>query len=132
MDEALGLGSGSGASIRAPFPLEAMETLSSPAGEARPGPAGFWINVNAELVIHGATEPDAVVTLGGRQIQLRPDGTFTLRFAFPDGRHTLPVTAVSARGDVRQAEFTFVRDTTFGGDVGAHPLPETLPAPAAH
>jgi hypothetical protein len=132
MDEELGLGSGSGASIRAPLPLEAMETLSSPAGEARPGPAGFWFNINAELVIHGATEPDAVVTLGSRQIQLRPDGTFTLRFAFPDGRHTLPVTAVSARGDVRQAEFTFVRDTTSGGDVGRHPLPEPLPAPTAH
>src|SRR6185436_16351739 len=47
---------------------------------------GFRLNVNAELIIYGATEPDARVTIGGRTIQLRPDGTFSFRFALPDGQ----------------------------------------------
>ena len=46
---------------------------------------GFWFNVNAELIIYGATEPTARVTLGGHEIKLRPDGTFSYRFSLPDG-----------------------------------------------
>ena len=34
--------------------------------------------------LDGATEPDAAVTIGGRKIQLRKDGTFSFRFALPD------------------------------------------------
>ena len=62
---------------------------------------GFWFNVNAELIIYGATEPDAKVTLGGHEIKLRPDGSFSYRFALPDGNYDLPAVAVSADGDGR-------------------------------
>jgi len=57
---------------------------------------GFWLNVDAELIVYGATEPDASVTVQGKPIQLRPDGTFTLRFALPDGKQTIDVSARSA------------------------------------
>ena len=59
---------------------------------------GFWFNVNAELIIYGATEPDAKVTLGGHEIKLRSDGSFSYRFALPDGKYDLPAVAVSADG----------------------------------
>ena len=66
---------------------------------------GFWFNVNAELIIYGATEPDASVTIGGRKIRLRPDGTFSYRFALPDGKFDLPAIATNAAGnDARAAE----------------------------
>jgi len=52
--------------------------------------------VNTELIVYGATEPDAKVTVQGKDIRLRPDGTFTLRFALPDGRQVIPVQATSA------------------------------------
>ncbi|HWI59320.1 MAG TPA: DUF4912 domain-containing protein, partial [Bacillota bacterium] len=53
---------------------EAAPAISSPlAGEAPARGRGFWFNVNAELIIYGATEPDATVSIGGRQIRLRPD-----------------------------------------------------------
>ncbi|MBI4389351.1 MAG: DUF4912 domain-containing protein [Nitrospinae bacterium] len=58
----------------------------------------FWFWLDAELIVYGGTEPDARVTLGGQRIQLRPDGTFTARFALPDGVQTIPVTAESYDG----------------------------------
>ena len=42
----------------------------------------------------------------GEPVALRPDGTFTLRFALPDGRQILPVHAVSGGGD--QARSTVI------------------------
>jgi len=56
---------------------------------------GFWLQVNCELIVYGATEPDAKVTVQDRVINLRPDGTFTLRFALPDGKQAIPVKATS-------------------------------------
>lgn len=59
----------------------------------------FWLVVDAELIIYGATEPDAAVTVQGKPLKLRKDGTFTLRFALPDGKQEIPVVARSARID---------------------------------
>ncbi len=51
--------------------------------------------VDCELIVYGATEPNARVTVQGRPINLRKDGTFTLRFALPDGKQVIPVEATS-------------------------------------
>ncbi|MDD2865943.1 MAG: DUF4912 domain-containing protein [Candidatus Omnitrophica bacterium] len=59
----------------------------------------FWLVVDCELIVYGATEPDAHVTVQGKPIKLRKDGTFTLRFALPDGRQDIPVVAKSAKID---------------------------------
>ncbi len=75
----------------------AISSISSPMvkpGMERP----FWLNVNTELVVYGATEPDAIVTIQGKPVTLRPDGTFTFRYALPDGIKTIPVKARSADG----------------------------------
>ena len=91
---------------------------------------GFWFNVNAELIIYGATEPDAKVTLGGHEIKLRSDGTFSYRFALPDGKYDLPAVAVSASGDdARAADLKFIRETQYLGDVGATPQDPSLKTP---
>ena len=58
----------------------------------------FWFKVDAELIVYGATEPTGHVMLQGEPVQLRPDGTFTMRFALPDKRQIIPVTASSADG----------------------------------
>jgi hypothetical protein len=107
----------------------AVSSFSSPLGgmERR---KGFWFNVNAELIIYGATEPDAEVTIGGRAIRLRPDGTFSYRFALPDGNYNLPAVATSADGtDSRAAGLKFSRSTEFRGEVGAHPQDPKLNPP---
>lgn len=97
---------------------------------------GFWFNLNAELIIYGATEPDASVSIGGRRIKLRPDGSFSFRFALPDGAYQLPAVAVSAEGDERRAaDLQFSRQTDYQadyqGNVTEHPQDPELKTPRA-
>jgi len=106
-----------------------VSSLSSAFG-GLPQAKGFWFNVNAELIIYGATEPTARVTLGGHEIKLRSDGSFSFRFALPDGKYDLPAVAVSADGtDARAANLKFSRETEYLGDVGTHPQDPALKPP---
>ena len=110
--------------------ITSISSAFSPFGGEVSRPKGFWFMVNAELIIYGATEPDATVTIGGRRIKLRPDGSFSYRFALPDGRYDMPAVAVSADGtDARAAELMFTRTTEFRGDVGVHPQDPLLKPP---
>jgi len=61
-----------------------------------PAARGFWLWVDAELIVYGATDPKAAVTVQGQSIALRPDGSFSVRMVLPDGVQTIPVEAVSA------------------------------------
>ena len=92
-------------------------------------PAGFWFNINAELVLYGGTEPDATVTIDGCPVQLRPDGTFSCRLSLPDGDHSVTLSALSAQGELRQAELEFSRRTDCLGEVGAAPEDPSLQPP---
>jgi len=58
----------------------------------------FWFQLDAELIVYGATDPKARVTLQGEPVKLRPDGTFTMRFSLPDSRQIIPAAATSADG----------------------------------
>lgn len=82
------------------------------APQATSAPRSFWFQANLELVVYGATEPGSNVVLAGRSIQLRADGTFTVRLALPDGFHTLPAQATSPDGqETRCLEFELYRLT---------------------
>jgi hypothetical protein len=107
------------------------ESISSPAGGGAKPPKAFWLNINAELVLYGGTEPDARLTIGGKPIALRPDGTFSFRFALPDGTYELTVSALSSQGDSRHTQLTFTRRTEHQGEVGAAAPDPALKAPAA-
>jgi len=58
----------------------------------------FWFQLDAELIVYGATEPNARVSLQGEPVKLRPDGTFTMRFSLPDSRQIIPAVATSPDG----------------------------------
>lgn len=76
----------------------------------------FWLVADCELILYGATEPDAFVTVSGRKVNLNPDGTFSMRFAFPDGGMELPVKAVSKdETDSREINIKVTRTTTTDG-----------------
>lgn len=110
--------------------------IGVPASEAIPTvpapPPGYWFKVNAELIIYGSTERDARVTIAGRPVALRPDGSFSFRFALPDGDFNLPAIAVNAAGtDGRAAQLRFTRATVLTGDVGVHPQDTQLKLPGA-
>ena len=105
----------------------------SPSGASWSGapPKGFWFAVNAELIIYGATEPDAKVTIDGKPVKLRSDGTFSFHYAFPDGEYKLPVVAVSKAGDdKREVQLNFERQSRTKGEVGTVKQPSHLRSPA--
>lgn len=58
----------------------------------------FFFEIDAELIVFGATDPDAHVTLQGEPVKLRPDGTFTVRFSLPNCRQVIPAVASSRDG----------------------------------
>ncbi|MBU1727583.1 MAG: DUF4912 domain-containing protein [Candidatus Omnitrophica bacterium] len=72
-----------------------MASMASPVKKQKKE-RKFWFILDCELIVYGATEPDAKVTVQGREIKLRPDGTFTMRYALPDGKQVIPVKAVSS------------------------------------
>jgi hypothetical protein len=59
---------------------------------------GFWARVDAELVIHGATEPKSNVAIQGQPVSVRKDGTFSLRVALPEGSQSINVDVTSPDG----------------------------------
>ncbi|MEH2346119.1 MAG: DUF4912 domain-containing protein [Nostoc sp.] len=75
-------------------------------------PRQFWLIADAELIVYGATEPDATVTIGGRPIKLNPDGTFRFQMSFQDGLIDYPILAVAADGEqTRSIQMKFNRET---------------------
>jgi uncharacterized protein len=75
-------------------------------------PRQFWLIADAELIVYGATEPDATVTIGGRPIKLNPDGTFRFQMSFQDGLIDYPIMAVAADGEqTRSVHMKFTRET---------------------
>jgi uncharacterized protein len=75
-------------------------------------PRQFWLVADAELIVYGATEPDAHVTIGGRPIELTPDGTFRFQMSFQDGLLDFPIMAVAADGEqTRAIQMRFTRET---------------------
>ena len=90
----------------------------------RSAPRGFFMHVNAEVIFYGGTHPDAKVTIDGKQIALRPDGTFRYHFVLPDGEFEIPVVATSPDGlETRRAVLKFERATASKGDVGSTAQP---------
>ena len=58
----------------------------------------FSFRVEADLVVHGVTEPGSHVTIKGEPVRLKSDGTFMVRFRLPDRRQVLPVVTSSGDG----------------------------------
>jgi uncharacterized protein len=75
-------------------------------------PRQFWLVADAELIVYGATEPDATVTIGGKPIKLNSDGTFRFQMSFQDGLIDYPIVAVASDGEqTRSIQMKFNRET---------------------
>lgn len=98
----MGFGLGRSSPVGKAWQERVRGVLSSPgvSSVASPVKKGlkrkFWMAVDCELIVYGSTEPDAKVTVQGKPVALRPDGTFTLRFSLPNGKQVIPVRGVSA------------------------------------
>ena len=76
-----------------------MSGVGFSASAAPVRPRKFWLVADVELIVHGASEPDASVTIGGRPVKLNPDGTFRFQMSFQDGLIDYPIVAVAADGE---------------------------------
>ncbi len=91
-----------------------LSSVSSAAEEEkREKERGFRLQVGAELIVYGSTEPDARVSFQGREVQLDAEGNFRFYLPFPDGTTSCPVTAHSADGvEKRAIDLCFKRSTS--------------------
>lgn len=93
---------------RVPSSAPRRTDAASQDSDAQP----FWMTAGAELLIYGATEPDATVYVGDRPIPLNPDGTFQIRVALQDGKLVYPIRAIAADGEqIQSICMEFERDT---------------------
>ncbi|QOV21331.1 DUF4912 domain-containing protein [Anabaenopsis elenkinii] len=89
-----------------------MSGVGMSVGAVPVRPRKFWLVADAELIVYGATEPDATVTIGNREIKLNPDGTFRFQMSFQDGLIDYPIVAVAADGEqTRSIQMKFNRET---------------------
>jgi hypothetical protein len=64
--------------------------------------SSFQLEVDAEMIVYGATRPDAYVTFQGEPVKLQADGTFRVRVDMPNKRQVLPIVASVPEGGGRQ------------------------------
>ena len=72
----------------------------------------FWLVADAELIVYGATDPAARLTIGGEEVPLSADGTFRVQVPFRDGQQLYPIEAVAADSEQkRNITLEFSRST---------------------
>jgi uncharacterized protein len=62
----------------------------------------FWLVADAELIVYGATDPAARLTIGSEEVPLSADGTFRVQVPFRDGQQLYPIAAVAADGEQKR------------------------------
>ena len=84
----------------------------SESGHGGVRPRSFWLVADAELIVYGATEPTARLSIGEQEIPLDADGTFRVHVPFRDGEQLYPIKAVAADGEQeRSIRLDFSRRT---------------------
>ena len=72
----------------------------------------FWLVADAELIVYGATDPAATLTIGEEIVPLSADGTFRVQVPFRDGQQNYPIKAVAVDGEqTRNITLEFERTT---------------------
>jgi hypothetical protein len=56
----------------------------------------FWLKADTEILLYGATDPSANLVICGKEVPINEDGSFSLRFYLPEGKHEYLVEAVSS------------------------------------
>ncbi len=72
----------------------------------------FNFEVDAHMVIYGATAPGSNVTLAGEPVKLEDDGTFSVRLGMPDRRQVLPIVASSRDGSEQRTTVLAIERNT--------------------
>lgn len=81
-----------------PVGSQSVSRFGTGAESALSGGGNFQFEVDAEMVVFGATQPNSRVSVAGEPVTLRDDGSFTVRLSMPDKRQVLPIVASSEDG----------------------------------
>ncbi|WP_413441277.1 DUF4912 domain-containing protein [Synechococcus sp. MIT S1220] len=71
-------------------------------GGVSPRQRSFWLVADAELIVYGATDPSARLTIGGEDVPLSTDGTFRIQVPFRDGDQVYAIEATAADGEQKR------------------------------
>ena len=63
-----------------------------------PRERSFRCAIDAEIIIHGATQSGAHVVMQGEPVKVQPDGTFHVRLDLPNRRQVIPIVASTKDG----------------------------------
>ncbi len=74
----------------------------SGAGAVGSRQRAFWLVADAELIVYGATDPSARLSIGDEDVPLSSDGTFRVQVPFRDGQQIYPIKAVAADGEQKR------------------------------
>ncbi len=92
--------------------LWASGRTESGAGRVPARQRAFWLVADAELIVYGATDPSAHLTIGTEEVPLSSEGTFRIQVPFRDGQQVYPIEAVAADGEQsRSITLEFRRST---------------------
>jgi hypothetical protein len=72
----------------------------------------FQLEIDAEMVVYGVTQPGSYITLQGEPVKVQPDGSFRVRVDLPNKRQVLPLIASTAEGIERQTVVIAVERNT--------------------
>ncbi|AKN62327.1 Rho termination protein [Synechococcus sp. WH 8020] len=71
-------------------------------GGVAPRQRSFWLVADAELIVYGATDPSARLTIGNEDVPLSNDGTFRIQVPFRDGEQVYAIEATAADGEQKR------------------------------
>ncbi len=111
IDSAAGLQGGADFSASGAGPWASGRSGSGIGGVA-PRQRSFWLVADAELIVYGATDPSARLSIGGEEVPLSSDGTFRLQVPFRDGQQLYPIEALAADGEQKRSITMEFRRTT--------------------
>lgn len=108
--------------LRRPMGPPAARSSGADDEDGEDGVPSFELEVEAEMVVYGVTQPGAYLTLQGEPVKVHPDGTFRVRVEMPNRRQVLPIVASTADGASRQTVVMAVeRNTKSMGPAGREP-----------
>ena len=88
--------------LRRPMGPPAARSNAMDDDDVAGGVTPFDLEVDAELIVYGVTQPGAYVTMQGEPVKVHADGTFRVRIEMPNRRQVLPIVASTADGAARQ------------------------------
>jgi hypothetical protein len=105
--------------LRRPMGPPAARSNGAEDEDNEDGAPAFELEVDAEMVVYGVTQPGAYLTLQGEPVKVHADGTFRVRVDMPNRRQVLPIVASTADGASRQTVVMAVeRNTKSMGPAG--------------